>query len=84
MTLGFWETLFTSLASGALGGFVTYRLQERKLQKEYQLQDNAERVARALLSDTEWRLRSFKVIRHHLGGFEGGAGREICYFFARA
>ena len=52
-------------------------MQERKLQKEYQLQDSAERVTRSLLSDSTWRLRSFKVIRHHLGGFEDDELRKI-------
>jgi len=77
MALEFIETLLVSLASGGLGGYVTYRVQERKLRKEYQLQDSAERVAHALMSDTKWRLRSFKVIRHHLGGFEDDELRKI-------
>ncbi len=77
MALGLMETLLVSIVSGAVGGYGTYRVQERKLQKEYQLQDSAERVARALLSDPTWRLRSFKVIRHHLGGFEDNELRKI-------
>ena len=77
MALGVWETLLVSVVSGAVGGYGTYRVQERKLQKEYQLHDSAERVARALLSDRTWRLRSFKVIRHHLGGFEDDELRKI-------
>ena len=77
MALGLWETLLVSVISGAVGGYGTYRIQERKLQKEYQLQDSAERVARTLLSDQTWRLRSFKVIRHHLGGFEDNELRKI-------
>jgi hypothetical protein len=77
MALGVWETLLVSVVSGAIGGYGTYRVQERKLQKEFQLQDSAERVARTLLSDETWRLRSFKVIRHHLGGFEDNELRKI-------
>jgi hypothetical protein len=77
MALGLMETLLVSVASGVVGGYGTYRVQERKLQKEYQLQDSAERVARTLLSDPTWRLRSFKVIRHHLGGFEENELRKI-------
>ena len=73
----FLETLAVSLISGSLAGYVTYRVQERKLQKEYQLHDSAERVARSLLSDTRWPLRSFNVIRHHLGGFEDNELRKI-------
>jgi len=77
MALEFWGTLAVSIVSGAIGGYATYRVQERKLQKEYQLQDSAEHVARELLSDGKWRLRSFKVIRHHLGGFEDDDLRKI-------
>jgi hypothetical protein len=77
MVSNFFETLAISLISGLLGGYASYRLQERKLKKKYQLQDSAERVAHELLSDTEWRLRSFKVIRHHLGGFEEDELRKI-------
>jgi hypothetical protein len=77
MALGIWETLIVSVVSGAIGGYGTYRNQERKLQKEYQLHDSAERVARTLLSDVTWRVRSFKVIRHHLGGFEDNELRKI-------
>jgi hypothetical protein len=77
MALGFFETLTISILSGVAGGYATYRVQERKLQKEYQLQDSAQRVANALLSDSKWRLRSFKVIRHHLGGFEDDELRKL-------
>ena len=77
MALGFLETLAVSIVSGVIGGYGTYRVQERKLRKEYQLHDSAEGVARELLSDTKWRLRSFKVIRHHLGGFEDNELRKV-------
>jgi hypothetical protein len=77
MALPFLETLVISIISGVLGGYAIYRVQERKLRKDYQLQDSAELVARALLSDSSWRLRSFKAIRHHLGGFDDDELRKI-------
>jgi hypothetical protein len=77
MALDFLESLIVSIVSGAIAGYGTYRVQERKLRKEYQLHDLAESVARELLSDTEWRLRSFDVIRHHLGGFEDDELRKV-------
>jgi hypothetical protein len=49
-----------SLGSGVVGAMSTYQLQERKLRKEYQLQDRTERVARKLLSNRKWTLRSFQ------------------------
>ncbi len=77
MALGFFETLVIAALSGAFAGYTSYRVQERKLRKEYQLQDSAERVATTLLQDSKWRLRSFKVIRHHLGGFEDNELRKL-------
>jgi hypothetical protein len=69
--------IVVAVASGVAGGLVTYRVEESKLRKKYQLQDSSERAARALLADREWRLRSFKVLRHHLAGFEDNALRQI-------
>jgi hypothetical protein len=77
MTLGFVETLLVGLASGAFSGYATYRVQERKLQMEYKLQDSAQRVTHLLLAETQWPLRSFKVIRHHLAGFEDDELRRL-------
>ncbi len=77
MSLDFVETLLLALASGALSGYATYRVQERKLRKEYQLQDSAQRVTHLLLAESKWPLRSFKVIRHHLAGFEDDALRQL-------
>jgi hypothetical protein len=76
MALGFLETLTVSVIGGGLAGFCTFLIQERKLARDYQLEDSAQRVARKLLSES-WRLRSFKVIRHHLGGFTEDELRRI-------
>jgi hypothetical protein len=37
----------------------------------------AEQVARELMMDREWRWRSFRIISHHLGGFEDAELRKI-------
>jgi hypothetical protein len=37
----------------------------------------AEAVARRLMEDKEWPLRSFRIIKHHLGGFEDNELRKI-------
>ena len=77
MIQGFLETLALSLIGGSLAGYCSFRIQERRLQREYQLHDSAERVAHTLLSDSRWRLRTFMVIRHHLGGFGDDELRKI-------
>jgi hypothetical protein len=35
------------------------------------------RVARELMMDSQWRWRSFEVIKHHLGGFDDNELRKI-------
>lgn len=61
----------------ALGtGIVTYLVAERKLRREFRLENAAERVAHDLMT-TRWRLRSFILIKAHLGGFDDDELRKI-------
>jgi hypothetical protein len=55
---------------------------ERELADQKARLDNkavfaAERVAHELMMDKEWCWRSFKIIKHHLGGFEDDELRKI-------
>lgn len=52
-------------------------LATEKLQREHKLDYAAERVAHDLLSNEKWRWRSFRVIRHYLGGFTDDELRKI-------
>ena len=72
-----WVTIAVAVISGGGAGFGAYIVQERRLRKIYKLEDRAEEVARQLLSVKKWPLRSYKVIRHHLGGFEDAELRKI-------
>lgn len=56
---------------------IAQRLSEEAFQRQYQLEFAVERVARELLMDEDWRLRSFKVIAHHLSGFGEDELRKI-------
>jgi hypothetical protein len=76
MALELGATIVVSLISGALAGICGFAIQERKLRRENQLEDSAQRVTRALL-ENDWPLRSFRVIRHHLGGFGEDELRKI-------
>ena len=75
--MGFLETLALSLISGSFAGYAAFRVQQEKIKKEYLLQDSAERVAKELMNNDKWSLRSFKVIQHHLGGFEENDLRKL-------
>jgi hypothetical protein len=50
---------------------------ERKLRRDFRLEFAAEAVARRLLNDREWRLRSFEIIKHHLAGFSDDELRKV-------
>jgi hypothetical protein len=65
-----------ALITGALTAFVTVGVSERKLRREFVLEFAAERLAHELLK-TRWRLRSFELIKLHLGGFEDDNLRQI-------
>ena len=52
-------------------------LAEQKSRFDNRLEFAAENVARQLMMDPQWRLRSFDLIKHHLGGFEDNDLRRI-------
>jgi len=52
-------------------------LSEKRLRRDYQLEFAAETVARSLLNNEHWSLRSFSIIKHHLGGFEDEELRKV-------
>jgi hypothetical protein len=53
------------------------RQAEDRLRQDYAVEFAAEKVARALMTDSEWNWRSFKVIQHHLGGFSEDELRRL-------
>lgn len=63
----------TALVTSLLGAYVA----DRRFQREYRLQDNAILIARRLLTHSKYRLRTFKTISHHLGGFQPDELRKL-------
>jgi hypothetical protein len=59
-----------SLITAAVTALVTVVLGMQRLRRDFGLDFAAERVANQLLRDSQWRLRSFRVIKEHLGGFD--------------
>jgi hypothetical protein len=72
-----WQVVPVSLVTALITSIVTVVLGERKLRRDFRLDFAAESVAHRLLSHREWRLRSLRVIRHHLGGFDDDELRRI-------
>lgn len=73
-----------AIVAGAVGivtafltALVTIGVAERKLRRDFRLEFAAEGVAHQLMMDPEWRLRSFDVIKQHLGGFDDDDLRRI-------
>jgi len=61
----------------AFTGYVTFRVQERRLRHELKTEFMAEQVVKELLSDEKWNMRSFEAIKKRLGGFEDNELRKI-------
>lgn len=71
------ETIITSLITALITGIVTFSAQERKIKSELRTEFMAEQVAKTLLEDERWELRSFDAIKKRLGGFEDEELRRI-------
>ncbi|HEX8166252.1 MAG TPA: hypothetical protein VF601_10760 [Beijerinckiaceae bacterium] len=66
----------TALVTAMLTGLITFFVAERKLRRDFGVEFAAEKLAYDLMM-TEWRLRSFDLIKLHLGGFEDDALRKL-------
>jgi hypothetical protein len=71
------DSLIGAIAGAAIAGFCAYVAQERKLRKDNELQDHARSVVSRVLNHPNWRLRTFTIIRHHLGGFDDDELRKL-------
>jgi hypothetical protein len=67
-------SIVTTILTGLLQAYVA----ERRSRLDFRLEFSAENVARRLFThNPEWRLRSFAVIKCHLGGFSDDELRKI-------
>lgn len=66
-----------TVAVAALTGYITFRVQERRLKVELKTEFMAEEAAKNLLNDVRWKKRSFTEIKKRLGGFEDNELRKI-------
>jgi len=71
-----YQTLGTIVVA-AFTGYVTFRVQERRLKQELKTEFMAEDAAKKLLSEDKWEKRSFSEIKKRLGGFEDDELRKI-------
>ena len=66
-----------SLVTAVLSAVVTVFLAEKRVRRDFALDFAAERVARELMMHPRWQWRSFRVIKHYLGGFDDDELRRI-------
>lgn len=71
------ETVITAIITSLLATGSALFLARQKMEREYRLQFRSETIIRKLLSHEQWALRSFDVIKHHIGGFEDDALRQL-------
>jgi hypothetical protein len=77
-------TIVTALVSGVVAfvisgitSWVSYLLQKERLRTELKLEFAAETAIRDLLSEKDWKLRSFEAINCRLQGFETNELRKL-------
>jgi hypothetical protein len=66
-----------SLVTAVLSALVTVFIAEKRVRRDFALDFAAERVARELMLHARWPWRSFRVIKHYLGGFDDDELRRI-------
>ena len=70
-------TIFIAVVTAGITSWAAFKFEARKLRREYLLEHQSERVAKQLLSVDRWPLRSFAILRHHIGGFDDDDLRNI-------
>lgn len=71
------QTILTALVTSLLATSGALILAWQRMKREYRLEFRSETIIRKLLSHEQWALRSFDVIRHHIGGFDDNALRQL-------
>ena len=74
------EALISALIAGIVAivvAGITAATAVASARKQFKLEDASEKVAHALLNDSKWRWRTFRIIKHHLSGFEENELRKI-------
>jgi hypothetical protein len=66
-----------AIAAAVVSGWTASNLQRDRLKQELKTEFMAEEAIVALLSDKDWKLRSFKAIKRHLNGFDDNALRQL-------
>ena len=72
-----WQTIVTAAVTALLTSGGALLLARQRIRQEFRLQFQAETVIRKLLMNEAWALRSFDIIKHHIGGFEDDELRQL-------
>lgn len=66
-----------TIVTAAVTGYITFRIQERRLKQELKTEFMVEKVIKDLLSQELWKKRNFSEIRKRLGGFSDDELRKL-------
>jgi hypothetical protein len=72
-----WTTIIISLLTALVTAIATFTIHERKLKPELRTEFMAERAAKSLLENPQWKKRSSSEIKKRLGGFDDDELRKI-------
>ena len=73
-------SIITAFGTALVTALASFFMQERRMRFEFaqmRTEFMAEQVARQLLEHKNWKRRSFKAIKHRLGGFDDDELRKI-------
>ena len=80
MTSEITTAIISAIVSSGIAVFsayITVRSQIKRLEREYKLEYQTERIVRQLLGHPKWKLRTFRAIKYHVAGFEDNDLRRI-------
>jgi len=66
-----------ALITAVISSLVTLKISDKKHKREYKLDYQVEELVLKFLKHPKWRFRTFKTIKHHIGGFKDDELRQI-------
>ncbi|QZD95592.1 hypothetical protein [Qipengyuania gelatinilytica] len=69
--------ILATVSVAVLTSLVTIHLARMRTEREFQLEYKTEELIKKLLEHENYRLRTFKTLKHHIGGYDDNELRRI-------
>ncbi len=66
----FWDIIPAAIVSAIISTGVSYWVSHQQLDRQYRLENRSEEAVFGLLMQRPFRMRSFDIIKSHLGGYD--------------